>query len=95
MIIDNNILYIVDQVLVDKYTVVLKYDATGLGTCFLSIQKDLGAGVVEVASVSYNDMMISGIDPAKTVISAPKFYAELTANNCVDFGYTFITSAFL
>jgi hypothetical protein len=86
-------LVIKNQVLVDKYTLVLLPDGGATGTYFLSIQKDLGAGLVEIASVTYNNMLIDAIDPDKIIISSPTFYAELTSSNCDRVDYGFITSA--
>jgi hypothetical protein len=86
-------LVIKNEVLVDKYTILLLQDGSGTGTYFLSIQVDNGGGLEEVASVSYTDMLIDSINPNKTIISSPTFYAELTANNCTDFRYSWITSA--
>lgn len=86
-------LVIKNQLLVDKYTLVLLPDGGVTGTYFLSIQKDLGAGLVEIASVTYNNMLIDAIDPDKIIISSPTFYAELTSNNCDRVDYGFITGA--
>jgi hypothetical protein len=91
-LINNTKLLIKDEVLTNKYTLVLLADGSATGTYFLSIQRDLvGAGSVEVASVSYNNMLINGMDATKTIISSPEIYAELTADNCTDFTYNFIT----
>ena len=71
----------------------MQQDGSATGTYFLSIQQDLGSGLVEIASVSYNGMTINSIDDRITIITAPTFYAELTGNNCTDFTYGFITNA--
>ena len=86
-------LVIKNQLLVDKYTILLVPDGGATGTYYLSIKKDLGSGLVEIASVTYNNMLIERIDPDKIVISSPTFYAELTDNNCDTVDYNFITSA--
>jgi hypothetical protein len=88
-------LVIKDEVLTNPYTVLLQADGGFTGAYYLSIQQDrgTGGGVEEIASVSYTNMLIDGSDLTKTIISSPTFYAELTANNCADFGYTFITNA--
>ena len=93
-LINNTKLFIKDEFLPNKYTVLLLADGGGTGTYFLSIQRDLtGGGIVEVASVSYNNMLINGMDATKTIISSPEIYAELTIENCTDFGYGTITNA--
>ena len=89
----NTKLVIKNDILVDKYTILLQQDGSATGTYFLSIQQDLGSGLVEIASVSYNGMTINSIDDRITIITAPTFYAELTGNNCTDFTYAFITNA--
>jgi hypothetical protein len=86
-------LIIKDEVLTNLYVILLVADGSVSGTYYLSIRVDRGAGEEEVACVSYTDMLINSIDLRKTIISSPTFYAELTANNCKDFGYNFITSA--
>ena len=88
-------LVIKDEVLANPYVILLVADGSASGTYYLSIRIDrnTGGGEEEVACVSYTDMLINSIDLTKTIISSPTFYAELTANNCKDFGYTFITSA--
>jgi hypothetical protein len=93
-LINNTKLFIKDEVLDKKYTILLLADGGATGTYFLSIQRDTGSGSsVEVASVSYTSMLINGMDNNKTIISSPEIYAELTANNCTDFGYGTITNA--
>jgi hypothetical protein len=88
-------LIIKNEVLTNKYTVTLLQDGSATGVYFLSIKLDLGSGLVEVASVSYTDMLINGIEQHMTIISAPDFYAELTINNCNDHTYNFITNALI
>jgi hypothetical protein len=82
-------LIIKNEILVDKYSVILLQDGGVTGTYFLSISI-LGE---ELASVAYTDMSINGLDRAMTIISAPTFYGEFTSDNCLDFHYSFITSA--
>ncbi len=89
----NTKLVIKNEYLVDKYTILLLQDGSGTGTYFLSIQKDLGAGLEEIASVSYSGMTINGIDDRITIITAPTFYGEFSGENCTDFRYSWITSA--
>jgi hypothetical protein len=86
-------LVIKDEILDKKYSLLLLQDGGVSGTYFLSIQKDNGSSFVEVAMVSYTDMIINAIDPNKIIISSPTFYAELTANNCANVDYGFITAA--
>ncbi len=93
-LINNTKLFIKDEVLDKKYSVGLLADGGSTGTYFLSIQRETGGGsTVEVASVSYTSMLINGMDVNKTIISSPEIYAELTANNCIDFSYNFVTLA--
>lgn len=86
-------LVIKDEVLTNKYTIIIEPDGSLTGTYVLSIQRDMGAGVTEIASVSYNNMLVNGIDHDKIIISSPTFYAELTANNCDLVDYNAITNA--
>jgi hypothetical protein len=86
---NNTKLIIKNEVLIDKYTVLLLQDGSVSGTYFLSIQIDNE----EVACVSYTDMLINAIDRNITIISSPTFYAELTVDNCNDWSYRFITQA--
>ena len=86
-------LVIKNQLLVDKYTILLLPDGGATGTYFLSIQLDRGTGLEEVANVSYNCMTINSIDDRITIITAPTFYGEFTGDNCTDFSYAWITNA--
>jgi hypothetical protein len=86
-------LIIKNEVLVNKYSVSLIHDGAMSGTYFLSINIDNGNGLEEVASVPYTNLLINGLDPNKTIISAPTFYGEFTADNCYDFSYRFITQS--
>jgi len=93
--IDNSKLFILNEVLASKYTVLLLQDGSATGNYRLSIQIDRGTGYgfEEVASVPYTNMLIDGIDPTITIINSPTFYGEFSANNCEDFTYNFITNA--
>jgi len=92
-LINNTKFFIKDEVLDKKYSLLLVADGGATGTYFLSIQKDNGSSFVEVAMVSYTDMIINAIDPNKIIISSPEIYAELTTNNCANVDYNFITTA--
>lgn len=93
--IDNSKLFILNEVLANKYNVLLLQDGNATGNYRLSIQIDrgTGSGYEEVASVPYTNMLIDGIDDHLTIINSPTFYGEFSANNCVDFTYNFITLA--
>jgi hypothetical protein len=86
-------LIIKNEVLVNRYSVFIVQDGAASGTYFLSIGIDRGTFIEEVASVPYTNMLIDGLDPNKTIISAPTFYGEFTVDNCMDFTYRFITQA--
>ena len=93
--IDNSKLFILNEVLANKYNVLLLQDGSVTGNYRLSIQIDrgTGSGYEEVASVPYTNMLINSIDDHLTIINSPTFYGEFSANNCVDFTYNFITLA--
>ena len=86
-------LIIKDEDLDNKYSVALMQDGGATGTYFLSISLDNGGTMEEVVSVPYTNMLINGLNPNKTIISAPTFYGEFTSENCADFNYNFITQA--